>query len=299
MARSTATIQQGILANIQADPLLGSMLTSTSVTALFRLMAYVMAACQNLLEQSWDDYLAQITTYSQNTPAASLNWIASQAFLFQYDPSGSSATNDLTILPNGALGYATVAPQFNIVTRCAAITTANNNVHIKVAQAGTPAAAITGAAYTQLQSYFDAKGTAGVNYIVTSGSPDEIIIVGTVYYKPGFGGIVKDNVEAALNNYLNSIAIYSIGSKEPINYEGIIKVSEIIDTVKNADGVDDFALDKLFGHANGALFANATVVYDLSSGTNYRSYILQAGYGIEEITNSGYDWGTTIQYLSA
>ena len=300
MARSTATIKAGIMATIAADPLLGSLLTSTSLTSLFGLMAYVMAACQNLLEQSWDDYLVQINTYATQTPAASLNWIAAQAFLYQYDPSNLPNTNTLNILPNGALGYPTVDPQFNIVTRCAAITTGNNEVHIKVAQAGSPAAPITGSALTQLQSYFDAKGTAGVNYTVTSLPPDQIAIFGTVYYKAGFAGVAQTNVEAALTAYLNNIAIFDIGSKEPINYEGIVKVSEIIDAIMSAEGVDDFELDQLYGHADGVLFTNADVIYNLfaSPGFNNRSYILAAGYAIGEQT-SFKTWGDTISYISA
>ena len=309
MARSTATIKAGIMANIAADPLLGTMLTSTSLTSLFGLMAYVMASCQNLLEQSWDDYLVQINTYATQTPAASLNWVAAQAFLYQYSSDVTRTDlNSLTILPNGALGYATVDPTYNIVTRCAAITTANNEVQIKVAQ-GVPTAPtqIAGTALTQLQSYFDAKGTAGVSYTVSSGDPDFIAIFGAVYYKAGYGGVVQTNVEAALNAYLNNIAIFDIGSKEPINYEGIVKVSEIIDAVMSAEGVDDFELKQLYGRAGTTtMFSQATKVYDLNSspGLNLRSYILASGYSTKEtyvdpITSINYGWNKTISYQSA
>ncbi|HKC67697.1 MAG TPA: hypothetical protein VKG26_05670 [Bacteroidia bacterium] len=298
MARSTATIKAGIMATIAADPLLGTLLTSTSLTSLFGLMAYVMAACQNLLEQSWDDYLVQINTYATQTPAASLNWVAAQAFLFQYDPSGNPNTNNLNILSNGALGYPDVAPQYNVVSRCAAITTANNEVQIKVAQGPvTTPAQITGTALAQLQSYFDAKGTAGIIYTVTSGDPDLIAIYGTVYYKAGYGGVVQANVENALNNYLNNIAIFDIGSKEPINYQGIVKVSEIIDAVMSAEGVDDFELDQLYGRSATTAFSGKTTVYDLGAGYTARSYILAAGYAIGETSPN--NWGLTIGYQSA
>lgn len=295
MARSTATIKASIIATIQADPLLGTLLTSTSLTSLFGLMAYVMAACQNLLEQSWDDYLVQINTYATQTPAASLNWVAAQAFLYQYDPSNNPNTNALNILPNGALGYPIVDPTYNIVTRCAAITTGNNDVLIKVAQgAVTAPTQITGTAFTQLQDYFNAKGTAGINYNVSSGVADKIAIEGTIYYKAGFGGLVQTNVTNALNAYLNNIAIYDLGSKEPINYEGIVKVAEIIDAVMSAEGVDDFELTKLYGRADGTSFSSATVIYDLTAlpAINNRSYTMLAGYGVEE-TTSGHGWFNT------
>ena len=293
MARNTATIKAGIMSTIAADPLLGTLLTSTSMTSLFGLMAYVMAACQNLLEQSWDDYLVQINTYATQTPAASLNWIAAQAFLYQYDSSGSTNTNALSILPNGALGYPTVDPQFNIVTRCAALTNNNNEVQIKVAQ-GNPPAKITGTAFTQLQSYFDAKGTAGVNYYVTSGDPDRIYIQGNVYYKSGYGGVAPTNVVNALNNYLTQIAIFSAGSIEPINYGGMIRVSEIIDAIMGAVGVSDFELVALKCRSSTTSFGSANIIYQ-EGGVNFRHYVMAAGYAIGEDT-SGQDWASTLTF---
>ena len=293
MARSQAQIKATILAAIAADPVLGSLLTSTSQTAIYAELASINAYIENLLEQSWDDYLVQINTYASQTPAASTNWIAAQAFLYQYDASGASATNALTILSNGALGYLTINPSFNIVTRCAAIVTGNNSVQIKVAQGSTPTK-ITGTAFTQLQSYFDAKGTAGINYTVTSGNADSIVILGTVKFKAGYAGIAQQNVEAAIANYLNTIAIYSPTSQEPINYAGIIKVSEVIDAIMQADGVSDFSLSELYGYPDGATYpSGATTVYKLSASVNNNQYILQAGYGIFDGTNS------SISYISA
>lgn len=298
MARSVATIKANIMALIAADPVLGPLLTTTSLTAIFGEMAYIIAQDENLSEQAMDDYITQIRTYAQQSPAASLNWIAAQAFLYQYDPSLNPNTNALNIV-NGAVAYPTVDPQFNIVSRCAALVDGNNIVQIKVAQSDPPAQ-ITGTAFTQLQDYFNAKGTAGINYNVTSRAADLIAIYGTVYYKSGYAGVAQTNVENALRAYLANIAIYSVGSQEPINYDGLIKVSEIIDTIKNTEGVDDFELDKLLCRASTTPFANATVVYDISTspGTNNRSYILASGYGIEE-TDSANTWAIQIKYLSA
>lgn len=297
MARSTATIKQNIMNAIAADAILGPLLTSTSLTSIFGLFAYIIAACQNLLEQVWDQYLLQLETYAAQTPAGAPNWVASQAFLYQYDPSGSPATNDLTILSNGALGYATIDPAFNIVTRCAVITDGMNVVNIKVAQSNPPAP-ITGAAFTQLDSYFTAKLTAGISHQLISDVSDKIAIYGTVYYKPGFGGVAQANVEAALNAYLNNIAIFSRDSQTPVNYEGVIKVSEIIVAIKQSEGIDDFKLDTIKCRADATSFGSATVVYDLATGTDNRSYIMVAGYGVEE-TTAGQDWGTTLLYASA
>ena len=286
MARSVNTIQANILAAITASPVLGSLLTSTSLASIFNLFAYVIAQCQNLLEQVMDNYIAQIDAYAAQTPAASTNWIAAQGFLYQYDPSTATATNALTILGNGALGYATINPSFNIVTRCAAITNGNNTVQIKVAQGATPTQ-ITGIAFTQLQSYFAAKGTAGINYVVTSGVADNLVLLGTVYFKSGFGGVVQANVTNALNGYLNNIAIYSPTSQEPINYAGVIKVSEIIDAIMNAEGVSDFLPTKILAYPNGVSYpSGATTVYNLSTSTNNKQYVMAAGYAIVDNANT-------------
>lgn len=285
MARSVQTIQTNILNSISANSVLSPLLTSTSLASVFNVFAYVIAVAQNLLEQDWDDYLAQIQTYASQTPAASTNWMAAQAFSYQYDPSGSTATNQLTILSNGAWGYATVNSSFNIITRCAVNTTANNTVQIKIAQGTTPAP-ITGTAFTQAQSYFQAIGTAGINYNVISLAADNLVVKATIYFKPGCSSLVQSSVPAAIQNYLNNIAIYSIGSQEPINYEGLIEVSGLEDAIFNADGVSDVDLQQVLCYPAAGSISSATTVYNLSAAINNRNYIMAAGYAIVDNTNT-------------
>lgn len=297
MARSTATIKQNIMNSIAADPILSPLLTSTSLTAIYGLFAYIIAAVQNLFEQVWDNYLLQLESYANKSPGGSAPWIQQQAFIYQYDPSGAPATNTLSIIANGAVGYATVDESFRIVTRCAVNTTGSNEVTVKVAQSDSPAP-ISGLAFTQLDSYLTAKIPAGVNHTLISLDSDKIYIKGTVYFKPGFGGVAQTNVEAALNAFLKTLSIAAVGSTTPVNYDGIIKVADIIDVIKTTDGIDDFKLDELKCRANATAFASTTTVYDLLNAINNRSYIMAAGYGVAEDTPT-YTWADTISYTSA
>jgi|ERR1700757_1801450 len=284
MARSVQSIKATIMANIAADPILGNILTTTSLTSIFGLFAYVVAAIQNLLEQTWDDYLVQIKTNAAQSPANNEVFMQRQVFAYQYDPNtvGTSPTNLLTILGNGSVGYATVDPQFNIVTRCVIEVSGNNNVQVKVAQGSNPFSIISGAAFTQLQDYITNVGTAGIIYDLTSVAPDNLYLKGTIYYKSGYGNVAKTNVTNALNAYLNKLGTYP-------NYVGLIKVSDIIDVIMNAEGVADFVPTKVACRADATPFANTTVIYDIGNGINNRSYILTSAWAIMENT-TGQGW---------
>lgn len=300
MARSINDIFNKMKSDMQADPTLSPVLTSTSLTAIWRLIMQIFARAANLLEQVWDVYQSSLEQSAAQTPAGNPIWVQNQAFMYQYDPSGSSATNVLTILPGGALGYSTVDTTFRIVTRCAVVTDANNSVLIKVAQGDTSTglSAISGTAFTQLDDYFTAKMPAGINHTVISDVGDKILVKGTVYFKPGYANSIKTNVEAAIKSYLDNIAISAVDSSTPVNYKGTVKVTEIIDAIKNTEGVDDFDLDILAGRRDSTLFANRTVFYDLANGINNREYEMYAGYGVQE-TTGGSTWSDLITYASA
>ena len=287
MARSVDTIRQGMLLSISADPILSTVLTSTSLMAIYRLWVTIVAISTNLLEQVWDGYLAALQLYASQSPAATGIWIQSQVFKYQYDPSGIAATNALTILSNGALAYATVNPVFNIVTQCSVITSGNNIVLVKAVQGGTSPTPITGTAFTQLDSYLTSKMPAGVNHLLSSLAADNVVILGTIYFKNGYGGIILANVMASLNSYLNTIGISQVlNNTKDVNYQGILKVDDVIAAVRNTDGVDDFRLSTIKCYAASSNFPFADIVYDLATGVNIRNYTMLAGYGVMDYTHS-------------
>jgi hypothetical protein len=300
MARSVQTIKDKMLADIQADTTLGSILTSPSLTAIYNLWCYIIASAINLFEQVQDLYISNAEAIALKTPPGSPKWIQNQVFNYQYDSSGSPSTNVVVINPDFSVGYATKNTAFNIVTLCSVTTAANGLVNIKAAQGNstTGYSAITGTAKTQLDGFLTEVIGAGIYHNLISQDGDYIAIYGSVYYQNGYAGIIQSNVETALKSYLDSISISDNTGNKPVNYTGQIKVSEVIDAVLNADGVVDFNLAKIVCRNYSTSLPLGTVVYELTSGINARFYDTAAGYARQETTSSN-TWADTITYSAA
>lgn len=299
MARSVATIKAKMLADIQADSTLSSLLTSPSLTAIYNLWCYIVASAINLFEQVQDAYITQAENIALKTPPGSPLWIQNQVFKYQYDASGAPATN-VVVITDFSVGYATVDPTYNIVTLCSVTTATNGLVNVKVAQGDSTSgySAISGTALTQLDGYLNEVIGAGIYHNVISLDSDFVAVYGDVYYQNGYAGVIQSNVELAIKAYLDSISISDSTNSKPVNYTGQLKVSGLIDAILNAEGVTDFNLSKILGRANSTAFGSATVVYDLSNSVNLRTYEMAAGYAVEE-TTSGATWGDTLTYSAA
>ncbi len=299
MARTVSQIKAQLYAELANQQTLGNLtdLNSPSMAAIYKTWFFIQAVAMAFTDQLWDAYKLSIEQYAASTPPASPLWVQSKVFLYQYDSSGITNTNVVTILSDFSIGYLTINPLFNIITRCSIVTTANNTVAVTVAQSEPPAI-ITGTAFTQLDSYLTQILPAGINHSLFSGNSDKLAIFATVYYLPGFGGVIQANVEAALNNYLDNISIASPTNGRPVNYKGLIKVSEIENAILLCEGVGDVLITKIVCRADTTLFANGTVIYDLSANVNLRQYTTVAGYAVEETTPT-YDWGIQITYTPA
>ena len=129
--RTNAQISQSILSSINADPILGPLLTSPSATALYTLFANIIAASQATEEGLINIYQNDIEAIAAQAAPASPQWIQDQAFNFQY-----SATNPQTIQFNTtsfAPYWPIINPSYRIITRCAVTDGSSANVQIKVA----------------------------------------------------------------------------------------------------------------------------------------------------------------------
>lgn len=296
MARSVETIKAKMLADIAADSILGSLLTSPSLTAIYNLWCYIMASAINLFEQVQDLYITNAESEALKTPPGSALWVQNQTFNYQYDPSGSPATNVAVINPDFSVGYATKDTSFNIVSLCSVNTATNGLINIKVAQGDVVGgySAITGTALTQLDGYLTEVVGAGINHNLISQDADYLAIYGNVYYQNGYAGVIQANVMAAIKGYLNSISISNQTNNQAVNYTGIVKLSGLESAMLAAEGVVDVELSKVLGRDYATPFASATVTYDLSLGINNRKYDTGAGYIIEEVAPN--DWASTLTF---
>lgn len=264
------------------------------MAALYRCWIFIQAVTIAFFEQLLDVYQAACEKAASQTPPASERWLQAKAFLFQYSVTGDPDTSIATILPDTTVGYVTVDPSLRIITRCSVVTTGNNNVAITVAKSDPPVA-MSSPELAEFYSYMKAHASAGVYFTLFSGNSDKVAIYANVYFQPGYGGVAKANVEAALKKYLDSIAISDALGSRPVNYQGIIKNSEIENFILNAGGIADVEITKVIVRSDTTLFVNGTKIYDLANGIDLRVWNCIAGYAEQE-TDSGHTWADTITY---
>lgn len=84
MARTITQIQDDMLSRIAADEVLSTVLTSSSRSAKYRLMTYVVAVAIWILETFFDQHSAEVTTKLSNQKAGTLPWYREMAKRFQY-----------------------------------------------------------------------------------------------------------------------------------------------------------------------------------------------------------------------
>ena len=231
MARSIQEINNEILTNISNDSVLGSQLTSTSQTAKFRLWSYIMATSIAFFEQLMDLFIAQVesklTLIAPNTP----QWVQSQILSWQYNYQ-ALFQDDKTKSNYGFFYYPTIDTTANIVTQCSVITLPNRTVSIKVAKNST---ALTVSETTQLNNYItEAVIPVGVNFSLISIDGDLLTFTGVINYDGQYSEIIQSNVETAITNYLNTL-----------QFDGVMKVNNIIDAVISVQGVNNFTINNL------------------------------------------------------
>lgn len=229
MARTIAEIQQEIIDSIQADSNL-SEASSTSSTALWRLMAYVVASAIALLENLYDTFKSEVNADLSALKPHSLRWYQGKALLFQY---GSDLPEDSDVYDNSLLDDATVEGQ-KIVAQAAA-TENNGEVRVKVAKEVSdelePLAAAEIAAFT---AYIQNVKDAGVSLEIINSTADRLVLEIDVYYDPlildqngnRLDGAANDVVKTAIKNYLRNLP-----------FDGVFVKSHLTDALQLTDGV--------------------------------------------------------------
>lgn len=282
MARSIETIKQQML-DTKATLSALSGLTSNSQVSIFGNIFYVTAAEIAILEQLIDNYIENIETIINAQAIGSIPWLRAKILEFQYGDYVELNTNTFEI------AYPTEDETKQIITRCSVKETGNLVVLAKVAKSDPPVA-LSGAEVTALEDYLDIIKPAGTQINVVSLTSDKLYIVGTVYYSGQYSSVIQDNVEAALESYMENLS-----SAE--NFDGIVRVLDIIEAIKSVEGVEDVNLTEIGARADTTLFASRTLVYKLSTGVNLREYETASGYIVEE-TTSGSTFADTLTYTA-
>lgn len=282
MARTIAQIQAQILTAKNAEPELAEM-TSASKRAIFNLWAFITASCVAILEQLIDLFTTQTEATVARSAGTSNLWVQDKMFKFQYDATDPQIIQLINTIP----AYPVEDASKRIITACSVSSQVSNEVNIKVAK-GNPYQALGGSEKTAAQGYIDTIGTSGIKYTVISLAPDNLYIDGTIYYLGQYSAIIKTNVIAAINDYLQKLSL--------TNFDGTIKMSDLEQLIRNVTGVVDVVLNRVRIRADTDMFAGGIDLI-LATAIIQRLAHPVAGYIISE-TLGGFTLNDSLQFVS-
>lgn len=180
MARTIAEIQAQIIAAVEADATLSAQLTSTSVTAIWRLWTYIVAASIWALEVLFDNFKAEATELVDSEKPHTLRWYRQKALDYQHGGTlldGSDEYDNTSLTPDEIA-------DMKIVAQAAAVEDPNTNaLVVKVAKEdGGELEPLDGSETAAITAYFAAIKDAGVKLQVRSVNADRLRIEVDVYY---------------------------------------------------------------------------------------------------------------------
>lgn len=246
--RTWQTIQAQIIAQVNS---LIPALTSTSKAAYWQLWTFIQSVSQNLMEQRFTLLQNEIETTVLSAAPETTLWVQKQVLNFQYG-------NTVQINPDFSISYPD--PQLALILdNCAVVGNGNGGITIKVTSSS---GLLSTPEENALISYLQTILGADINFSLINSLPDVLDIFGTVYYNGQYSGSIVQNVTNAVNNYITALG-----------FNGTVKVSDLIETIRTATGVTDFVPNNIYASPNGG-----SAVYLV------QNMLIQ---GREYITNSG------------
>jgi hypothetical protein len=262
MARSINEIYSSLIAEKANHTELDG-LTSSSSTAIWRLILYIVAVAHYTLEGIQDAFRTEIEDILTTHRVGGLEWYREQALAFQY--------GDNLVWQNNRWEYAVIDATKQIITRAAAVE-AGGTIFLKVAKDNGPLSAPELAAF---KNYVKKFKFAGCKVNVISYAADKLSLKLQIWYNAQLidsdGVLISDGatkpVEAAIIAYNNNL-----------QFNGIVNLTALVDALQAATGVDDAIITE----------AKAGVAVPLSSISN-NNYQTEAGYielatGLTEIS---------------
>ncbi len=233
-ARTWQTIQAEIIASKQAQSSLSG-LTSPSQVSNWNLWTFIVAVSQSLLEQIFSLLQIEIETTVATAAPETAAWVQAQVFLFQYSASLSQVVQ---INSDFSISYPVIDPTLRIITNCAVLSNGNGGLIIKVTKSGgvilDPATELPA-----LTSYLNEILGADISFSIVNKVPDILDIIGTIYYNGQSSGTIQNDVVNAITNYLATL-----------KFNSTIKLSDIMDVIRNVGGVTDFKPDNIYATPN-------------------------------------------------
>lgn len=235
MARSITDINNALIAQVQADPTLGPLLTSTSKVSIWGLLCYVVAVCQWTIENLQDIFKSDVNNTIATLKPHRNSWYGAKALAFQYgydlpsdsDTYDNTGLTDADIAASQIISYVSVKEQqtlTGLVLRIKVATTVAGDL-----------AALSAPQLTAFTAYMNLIKDAGVKLLITSGAADGLKLTMDIYYN---ALVLNDNgnrldgtndtpVQSCIETYLKNL---------PFN--GVFALENLQNQLESVDGVE-------------------------------------------------------------
>jgi hypothetical protein len=261
LARSIDEIKQEIITEYNKIPELAEA-NSTSKTAIWNLLIYVVAVAHYIHESLFDFFKKEVNDIIDRNNPGSPSWYAERVLDFQI--------NDKVEVVDGKVTYPILDPAKQIIKRVS-YKEAGGTLTLKVAK---ETGALSPEEKVQVESYIERYKFAGSDVSLVSLNADKLRVYGTVFYDGIYSAAtVKESVKLAIQSYINNL-----------DFDGIIYKTKLVDAIQAAQGVIDIDVSKLEG-------IQGTIVEQIT-----RKYETAAGYiNLEDAT--GYTLNDTLNFV--
>ena len=259
MARTIKQIQDDLILKVQADPILGGQLTSTSKTAIWRLWTYIVAVCIWALENLHDTFKSDVNNQISLLKPHTLQWYALKAKAFQFgynlvpdtDYYDNTGIDPLTVLASQIVVYAAVVEQIR-------------GLRIKVAKYnGVDLIPLSNQELAAFVNYMEKVKDAGVKLNITSSVADSLKTIIRVKYNP----LVLNNVGGRLDGVTSTPLQDGLRLHlKNLPFNGVFSVLKMVDALQVIEGVSDLAIDGIQTKYGGLPFTTVNIDYIPDSG---------------------------------
>jgi len=242
-----------------------SELNSVSKTAIYRLIAYVVAVTAHQVLVFFELFVPEIEAKVAAAPIATKPWFAARALAYQQ--------GDPLVVDNFAIGYADIDEDKQLIKRVAVSNNNDRFVRMKVAaESGGEGVALSSAQLMAFDSYMKQVMPAGVDLEIISLNGDALQVDLEVFFSGIFlQTTIQGLVEAAINDYCANLS-----------FDGKVSLQKLEAAILAVEGVEEikFALVKV---VNGV---QENTLYSLSDSSNKTTQETFSGYVNYDSDNS-------------
>ena len=234
---------------------------SGSAVAIWRLWLWIMAVASWVIETLFDKHKADITALIAAERPHTLGWYAEESKKYQYGYALEWI--------NGAYQYAVDDPTSRIISYAAA-SEKNGKVYLKVAkEVNAVKVPLDNTEKTVFGEFWNKWRDAGVKLQIVSQAADTLKFNATIIRDrlvlDGANRLIRDNSINPINNAITAFA-------NSLEFDGILRLSKLVDALQGAEGVIDVKLTAAWCKPSGGNYTALDMWVEPESGYFIMSY---------------------------